>query len=1075
MRFLIAICSLWCGITLILPSAMAVQATGNVFLDANRNGRRDPGESGVKNIMVSDSEQVVRTDEKGAFHLSFDVNARRFIFLTRPSGFQVTTPWYLKIEPPAFDPSQIMGKIGDPTVRYDFTPSDSGKRLADKSGHGNDAQVTLGDEGGWIKTPSGPALLFSAKDDRVILPFKAFDGQAGAIRLRLRFDNLKQNQTLFRVYTLGDGMSIVIKDDRIRISYYVRSRGKWMSTGFSTHDVKPGNWYTLTAMWDTGRELDLLLDGKTAARLPMAIKANFTQTKQSALIVGNELVGGHRPFQGAIASVELWGRQALGGLNNSTSVKDAYTVDFGIAPDANPANRPGADFTILAGGDIQYDLTSHEKELRYDWQTFESLSKSRDIAFATWAGDLTPFGKLKNLQLLQTVERTLSYPTYNAYGGHDGIEEGGGTSHYEQVLGPWAYSWDYAGRHFVTFVSEDIFLKPQGIMLPRQKEWIKNDLAALDPGTQVFFVTHRPGIYSSILDQATQRLKVVGVLRGHYHQTYFYYSGKTHIPVICSSPIRKDQAGVFTKQPRLIHFSGDKVTSRIVPLGQEQRAVVVWPQPGAVVSNKVPLTLLINAYNSGSLVKKVTYTIGGPAGEVKVDQPLTQETSWSWRDELPAGQLAPGEYVLKVGVSDDQGRTWNQTSQFTVSSQAPEAAKLGGNWLSYYGPDGHNRVTSDTPSPHLRLAWAAPVGSTESGKVSYGNPLVRDGVVYAPVRDDNVGWPQGGIVAFDALTGQRRWKASIGSVWHSPVILGDRLYAVSSEGMVHAIDLGTHKVIWTFDIYQDQGFSHRLATAPVAAGPDCVIVGADNSKFFCLDARSGKPRWAFKIGNVAGMVAGAFVDGNAVYLADQESLYALNLKDGSLIWKHKLGYRQRVFGSPFVKDGRLYLNQHGRISAFDVTQGCRRLWNVGTEDYKFTLPVVRDGQVYTSEAAGLFGRSTKDGSKTWQIPTDVKAYMDHNKFQEVIDASSHALAGSYDFVGSDNGCFYVIDLKSGKPVTQFFIGPPVKSSAAISGNMVFVGSTDGNLYAFAPALAAPTPQSEKSIGGSTTNTNSQSR
>jgi outer membrane protein assembly factor BamB len=569
------------------------------------------------------------------------------------------------------------------------------------------------------------------------------------------------------------------------------------------------------------------------------------------------------------------------------------------------------------------------------------------------------------------------------------------------------------------------------------------------------------------LDQATQRLKVLGVLRGHYHQTYFYYSDKTHIPVICSSPIREDQAGVFTKQPRLIHFSGDKLTSRIIPLGQEQRAIIVWPQPGAVISNTVPLTILINAYNSGSLVKKVSYTLGGPAGEAGADQPLTQKTWWSWRDEIPAGQLAPGDYVLSVRATDDQGQTWTRTSHFTISSRAPEAAKLGGNWVSYYGPDGRDRVTTDTPSPHLRLAWAAPVGSAESGRVSYGNPLVRDGVVYAPVRDDNVGWPQGGIVAFDALTGQRRWKASIGSVWHSPAILGDRLYAISSQGMVHAIDLTTHKVIWTYDVYQDQGFSHRLATAPVAAGPDCVIVGADNCKFVCLDAASGKPRWTFKIGNVAGMVAGAFVDGDVVYLADQESLYALNLKDGSVIWKHKLGYRQRVFGSPFVKDGRLYLNQHGRISAFDVTQGCRRLWNIGSENYKFTMPVVRDGRVYASDAAGLFSRSAKDGSELWRIATDVKTYMDHNKYQQVIDASSHALAGSYDFVGSDNGCFYVIDLKSGRPVSEFFIGPPIKSSPAISGNMVFVGSTDGNLYAFAPALPAPATQPVKSVSGST--------
>ena len=44
--------------------------TGKVYVDSNRNGVYDVGEKMLKDVMVSDGLNVVRTDNEGAYSLS---------------------------------------------------------------------------------------------------------------------------------------------------------------------------------------------------------------------------------------------------------------------------------------------------------------------------------------------------------------------------------------------------------------------------------------------------------------------------------------------------------------------------------------------------------------------------------------------------------------------------------------------------------------------------------------------------------------------------------------------------------------------------------------------------------------------------------------------------------------------------------------------------------------------------------------------------------------------------------------------------------------------------------------------
>ncbi len=85
------------GLALLVVALCAVLgaagATGVVFVDKNRSGTLDAGETGVAGAVVSDGLNVVRTDDAGRFSLP-DNGSARFVSLSTPTGMKPTAGWY---------------------------------------------------------------------------------------------------------------------------------------------------------------------------------------------------------------------------------------------------------------------------------------------------------------------------------------------------------------------------------------------------------------------------------------------------------------------------------------------------------------------------------------------------------------------------------------------------------------------------------------------------------------------------------------------------------------------------------------------------------------------------------------------------------------------------------------------------------------------------------------------------------------------------------------------------------------------------------------------------------------------
>lgn len=83
-----AMCRRLAGVLACLAALTACQAlacdAGNVFLDANGNGVRDPGESGIAGVRVSDGRTLVATDASGAYRFADGVE-RDVVFVVKPA------------------------------------------------------------------------------------------------------------------------------------------------------------------------------------------------------------------------------------------------------------------------------------------------------------------------------------------------------------------------------------------------------------------------------------------------------------------------------------------------------------------------------------------------------------------------------------------------------------------------------------------------------------------------------------------------------------------------------------------------------------------------------------------------------------------------------------------------------------------------------------------------------------------------------------------------------------------------------------------------------------------------------
>jgi len=340
------------------------------------------------------------------------------------------------------------------------------------------------------------------------------------------------------------------------------------------------------------------------------------------------------------------------------------------------------------------------------------------------------------------------------------------------------------------------------------------------------------------------------------------------------------------------------------------------------------------------------------------------------------------------------------------------------------------------PPPPLRIfsvAWErplVPVALFDWRPIEPGGPAIDpvSGIVVVGTRD---GWlhafrPDGTILwEFDGA----------GSFGAPPAIDTGVVYAGTSGGVLHAIDLATGKARWRYDAKEE------LGTRPAVAG-GLVIVATLDDTVVAVDARTGAWRWhhrrerreGFTIRGAADVIAR---DGRVFAAYSDGTVAALELATGAPRWEKQLAPegKYRDVDSLALAGGRLFAAAYsGAVIAADPDTG-KVLWQVKLPDATRLASV---GNMVVVVATGAIEALAPDtGGQLWRTPTDGGA-----------PAGIPVEAGRWLAVPTAMGGLQFLDPGTGRRMRVLDGGQGVNGTPAVGKGRGYVLANGGTLFAF---------------------------
>jgi outer membrane protein assembly factor BamB len=368
------------------------------------------------------------------------------------------------------------------------------------------------------------------------------------------------------------------------------------------------------------------------------------------------------------------------------------------------------------------------------------------------------------------------------------------------------------------------------------------------------------------------------------------------------------------------------VVTTVAPVGEHQRHAVVvgWGQVRVDPDDHVALmgeqqTLYVTCLDH-------LYAINASDGSVRWCQQvkLTQELIEAWSARPHAQHFPPPDMTFGT----------------------PRVA----NGVVYVCASGYGSYTCAFTAEDGALRWRTPTDawSVAIPFADYAVPLVRDGIVYH------------GTYALNTQDGTVLWRIPIDTGWLSLQALVDgTLYAMSQEG-VYAVNVQNSQVRWRYETPMSPGGPLVVADHLLYVGTLGSVAHPEQSRFYALDADTGRLRWEFPLGN---SYAGAVFDNESIYVSSRDQhLYALEKHNGSLRWQYRFDYP--TYHTATIIGNVVYINIHGAyaLSSMDGTL----LWHKDLENSS----VVVDGVVYLASADGLqasilYALNASNGAEYW--------------------------------------------------------------------------------------------------------------
>lgn len=358
------------------------------------------------------------------------------------------------------------------------------------------------------------------------------------------------------------------------------------------------------------------------------------------------------------------------------------------------------------------------------------------------------------------------------------------------------------------------------------------------------------------------------------------------------------------------------------------------------------------------------------------------------------------------------------------------------------------------PTLTVQKVWSTHIGDGAGRSGVRLQPTLADGKLYVISTD-------GKLAALDAATGKTLWRQStrVGDgIWPfkrkkpgpdaryagGPAVSGNLLVVGTLDGHVYGYDATTGKRLWSAEV------DNEVISPPVIDG-GVAYVRTNSGNVYAFDAKSGERKWLNDQGNVPllslrgnGPLLAAH--GVVMFGTDDGNIMSLRGDTGAILWKLPItkGLGRTDIQKLNDSDGSLKLDgdtlyataYHGQLVAINAAQG-QLEWN---RDFSSYVGMgVADHELVGVDADSIVWAFSKDGGgDLWK--------------QEALQyhwLTAPAIQGKYAVVGGIDGYVHWLDLSDGKLAARVRLSrDPIRARPVINGDMAYIEDVKGHVVAY---------------------------
>lgn len=321
----------------------------------------------------------------------------------------------------------------------------------------------------------------------------------------------------------------------------------------------------------------------------------------------------------------------------------------------------------------------------------------------------------------------------------------------------------------------------------------------------------------------------------------------------------------------------------------------------------------------------------------------------------------------------------------------------------------------------------------------------------AVVAEERVyfGSADGHLYALDAADGRLRWKyRTRGAIAASPAVSSTTTVVSSRDQFIHAVDTETGQARWRFEMQPplpSEPDWEYFAAAPVIVG-DRVFAGSSDGHLYVLNLADGKLLWSFATrGRIR--TAGLVQDGVVYQPSNDGFVYVLSAANGALQWKFMTESatlergtnfaRQGIYTPPTLQDGLLVFGaRDGRTYAVDVATQ-KEKWSFKYNTTWAMATTVDDGTVFVGWSINniFCALNLATGRERWQFQSGAHVF------------TKPLVLGDDVLFGCADGKIYCLNKNTGRKRWDYAVGREVYSAPIEHHGVLIFGSDDGALYA----------------------------